>query len=107
LPYALPISYADDALPEPATTKDFLVVQTEGARKVSRQLKHYNLDAIISHYSKQSRISIIFCCYVQQELRRITLLEINAAALFCLWIFCIATTNSLTRKANQLSTIPV
>jgi hypothetical protein len=40
--------YADDELPEISTTKDFLVVQTEGNRQVSRQLKHYNLDAIIS-----------------------------------------------------------
>lgn len=40
--------YAEDELPEAATTKDFLVVQTEGKRQVSRQLKHYNLDAIIS-----------------------------------------------------------
>ncbi len=31
-----------------ATTKDFLVVQTEGRRRVRRILKHYDLDAIIS-----------------------------------------------------------
>lgn len=40
--------FNEHELPEPATTKDFLVVQTEGTRKVSRKLKHYNLDAIIS-----------------------------------------------------------
>ena len=31
-----------------ATIKDFLIVRTEGKRKVRRRLKHYNLDAIIS-----------------------------------------------------------
>lgn len=40
--------YADHELEEPATTEDFSVVRQEGARQVRRQLKHYNLDAIIS-----------------------------------------------------------
>jgi hypothetical protein len=31
-----------------ATTKDLLVVQTEGSRSVNRYLKHYNLDMIIA-----------------------------------------------------------
>jgi hypothetical protein len=40
--------YAEGELQEAATTKEFLVVQTEGKRQVQRRLKHYNLDAIIS-----------------------------------------------------------
>lgn len=40
--------YADQELDEPATTEDFSVVRQEGTRQVKRQLKHYNLDAIIS-----------------------------------------------------------
>ena len=40
--------YGDEELAEEATTKDFFVVQNEGARQVSRTLKHYNLDAIIA-----------------------------------------------------------
>lgn len=40
--------YASDELEEIATTEDFSVVRQEGARSVKRQLKHYNLDAIIS-----------------------------------------------------------
>lgn len=40
--------YAEGELQEPATAKEFLVVQTEGKRQVQRRLKHYNLDAIIS-----------------------------------------------------------
>lgn len=39
--------YADEELVESATAKDFLAVQTEGKRQVQRNLKHYNLDAII------------------------------------------------------------
>lgn len=40
--------YASDELVETATTEDFSVVQQEGQRSVSRKIKHYNLDAIIS-----------------------------------------------------------
>ncbi|TSE27801.1 death-on-curing family protein [Tepidimonas thermarum] len=40
--------FRDGELEEPATTKDFLAVRTEGTRQVERRLKHYNLDAIIS-----------------------------------------------------------
>jgi hypothetical protein len=40
--------YADGELDEPATAKDFLAVRLESKRLVQRQLKHYNLDAIIS-----------------------------------------------------------
>ena len=40
--------FADGELDEIATTKDFLVVQTEGNRSVNRPIKHYNLDAIIT-----------------------------------------------------------
>lgn len=40
--------YASKELEEIATTEDFSVVRQEGARTVKRQLKHYNLDAIIS-----------------------------------------------------------
>ena len=40
--------FADAELHEKATTKDFLAVQAEGKRQVSRTIKHYNLDAIIS-----------------------------------------------------------
>ena len=40
--------YKDNELDESATTEDFSVVRREGTRQVKRQLKHYNLDAIIS-----------------------------------------------------------
>ena len=40
--------YADGELVEESTTEDFSVVQKEGTREVSRNVKFYNLDAIIS-----------------------------------------------------------
>ncbi|GEM_PF-696120 len=40
--------YAEGELDEKSTTELFSVVQKEGKRTVSRQVKFYNLDAIIS-----------------------------------------------------------
>ncbi len=40
--------YISGELTEKATTKDYLVVQKEGNRSVKREIKVYNLDAIIS-----------------------------------------------------------
>lgn len=40
--------YQEAELAENATTEDFSVVRQEGKRQVKRQLRHYNLDAIIS-----------------------------------------------------------
>jgi len=40
--------YADGELEEQSTIKDFLIVRFEGKRNVTRTVKHYNLDAIIS-----------------------------------------------------------
>lgn len=40
--------FDDSELDEFSTTEDFSVVRNEGTRKVKRQIKHYNLDAILS-----------------------------------------------------------
>ncbi|HWL43223.1 MAG TPA: virulence RhuM family protein [Ilumatobacter sp.] len=40
--------YASGELEESATLRKFRIVQTEGSREVSREVAHYNLDAIIS-----------------------------------------------------------
>ena len=40
--------YEDGELAEQATVRKFRTVQTEGARQVSRELTHYNLQMIIS-----------------------------------------------------------
>ncbi|MGH8610094.1 MAG: RhuM family protein [Gammaproteobacteria bacterium] len=40
--------FGDGELVEAATAEDYSVVQTEGRRRVRRQVRHYNLDAIIS-----------------------------------------------------------
>ncbi|CAN5267128.1 virulence RhuM family protein [soil metagenome] len=40
--------YDEGELERSATVKEYLTVQTEGARQVERQVEHYNLDVIIS-----------------------------------------------------------
>lgn len=40
--------YEDDELTEEATIRNFRIVQTEGNRQVSREVKHYNLQMIIA-----------------------------------------------------------
>lgn len=40
--------YADDELTMPATIRKFRIVQTEGMRQVSREVKHYSLQMIIA-----------------------------------------------------------
>lgn len=53
--------YDEGELPEDATVKDYLIVQTEGARQVSRKVKHYNLHMIISvGYRIKSHIATRF-----------------------------------------------
>ncbi len=62
--------YAEEELPETATTKDFLAVQTEGKRQVQRTLKHYNLDAIISvGYRVNSKRGVRFRQWATRVLR--------------------------------------
>ncbi|MYB34347.1 MAG: Fic/DOC family protein [Gammaproteobacteria bacterium] len=53
--------YASNELEETATIKEYLIVQTEGGRKIQRSLQHYNLDTIISlGYRVDSRHGIFF-----------------------------------------------
>ena len=40
--------YAEAELEEKTTTEDYSVVRAEGKRQVTRQIKHYNLDAVLS-----------------------------------------------------------
>jgi len=40
--------YDEGELLEDSTVKEYLTVQTEGGRQVSRQVKHYDLDMILS-----------------------------------------------------------
>lgn len=40
--------YGDNELTESATIRNFRIVQTEGSREVSRDVKHYSLQMIIS-----------------------------------------------------------
>lgn len=62
--------YKDDELNEKATTEEGSVVQQEGSRQVSRQVRLYNLDAIISvAYRVNSRRGVQFRQWATQLLR--------------------------------------
>lgn len=62
--------YQDGELQESATAEDFSVVQNEGSRQVSRNLKFYNLDAIISvGYRVNSRRATQFRIWATNVLR--------------------------------------
>jgi prophage maintenance system killer protein len=62
--------FSDAELEETATTEDFSVVQSEGGREVRRNLKHYNLDAIISvGYRVNSKRGVRFRQWATRVLR--------------------------------------
>ena len=53
--------FVDGELEESATTKDFLLVRSEGDRRVRRRIRHYNLDVIISvGYRVNSKSAVRF-----------------------------------------------
>ncbi len=53
-----------------STIKKFFIVQTEGERKVQREIDHYNLDVILSvGYRVKSRIATHFRIWATQRLR--------------------------------------
>ncbi|MBU0921371.1 RhuM family protein [Stutzerimonas kunmingensis] len=62
--------FADGELVEAATTEDSSVVRQEGKRQVSRVVKHYNLDAIISvGYRVSSKRAVSFRQWATRLLR--------------------------------------
>ena len=62
--------YEEGELDETSTIKDFLIVRTEGARKVQRKVDFYNLDAIISvGYRIQSHVATQFRRWATQHIR--------------------------------------
>jgi prophage maintenance system killer protein len=62
--------YVSGELVETATTEDFSVVQQEGQRAISRKIKHYNLDAIISvGYRVNSKRGTLFRQWATTVLR--------------------------------------
>ena len=66
--------FAEHELPEDATAKEFLAVQTEGKREVQRSILHYNLDAIIAvGYRVNSKRATAFRQWATGVLRDYTL----------------------------------
>lgn len=62
--------FAEGELAEGATTELFSVVQAEGSRQVSRQVKYYNLDVIISvGYRVNSKRGTQFRIWATQRLK--------------------------------------
>jgi len=62
--------FASEELSAKATTKDFLVVRTEGKRQVRRRIQHYNLDVIISvGYRVNSKQGVLFRQWATRTLR--------------------------------------
>jgi prophage maintenance system killer protein len=62
--------YSDGELAEAATAEEISVVQIEGKREVSRRVKHYNLDAIISvGYRVNSKRGVQFRQWATRILR--------------------------------------
>lgn len=63
--------FLQDELNETATTEEFSVVREERARRVQRQLKHYNLDVIISvGYRISSKRATQFRQWATQTLKQ-------------------------------------
>ena len=62
--------FDENELIEAATSEDFSVVRMEGERQVSRNIKHYNLDAVISvGYRVKSVIATRFRIWATQQLK--------------------------------------
>ena len=62
--------FSSKELDAEATTKDFLVVRSEGGRRVKRRIRHYDLDAIISvGYRVNSKRAVGFRRWATRTLR--------------------------------------
>ena len=66
--------YQAEELNADSTIKDFLIVRQEGPRKVSRKVKHYNLDAIIAvGYRVNSKRATAFRQWATKVLRELVI----------------------------------
>jgi hypothetical protein len=68
--------YSDNELEETATIRNFRIVQTEGKRQVSRDVKHYNLQMIIAVGFKVNNERAVQCGNFIRRLRTFTRLPL-------------------------------
>lgn len=62
--------YSSEELPERATIRNFRIVQKEGKREVEREVKHYNLDLVLSvGYRVNSKRATLFRQWATKTLR--------------------------------------
>ena len=62
--------YDEGELDPEATSEDFSIVRTEGSRQVTRPIRYYNLDAIISvGYRVKSKVATRFRIWATQRLK--------------------------------------
>lgn len=62
--------YEEGELDLAATSEDFSIVRTEGTRQVTRPIRHYNLDAIISvGYRVKSKVATRFRIWATERLK--------------------------------------
>ena len=63
-------AYKESELEKGATCKEYLQVQTEGKRKVTRKVKYYDLDVIISvGYRVHSKRGTAFRIWARQIIK--------------------------------------
>ncbi len=62
--------FAEGELTKKATVKEYLTVQLEGSREVTRSIEHYNLDLIISlGYRVKSKVATTFRIWATARLK--------------------------------------
>lgn len=75
--------YADRELDPAATVRKFRMVRREGARRVGRDIEHYNLDAILAvGYRVRSPRGTQFRNWAAERLKRARRLKLNLSRVF-------------------------
>lgn len=66
--------YADSELEESATIRNFRIVQTEGSRQATRDIKYYNLQMIIAvGFKVNNERAVQFCKWANRIVKDYTI----------------------------------